>query len=443
MKNSDGWTMGITAPRLEQVAITQDNAPDALMVSVGSSALDAPSAVRMLRFDDPANNGAQHSYGSVTALDTDATARAALLPSTTVAVKGVTPPPAQVNASLTANASVTAPDGSTYVVGTAAGDVGGQTLAGSQDLLLTKRDSEGKVVWERMLGAAGSATGAAVSLAPNGDVVVAGTVTGSFDTQNSDGDVVVSRYNTTGEEQWSTVVRANGADTASAITTAPDGSIYVGGKAASGDGDAFVARLNASGKVQERRVIDSGGSDGVSGLAVDRDGNVLALMHAGTDTQVRKLQGGALSTDLGQISLGTVEARAIAVGADGTVAVAGATKTAVTGAQTNAMSGGRDGFVTLLDAGLTSAATSYVGTSADDQIDSIAFDGTTLYAGGRTTGTIGATKIWFHRRLRRRHRHRDRRGRQCAPVRPAFRRAQTQCRSRPPRAARVRSARSD
>ncbi|WP_242148677.1 hypothetical protein [Sphingomonas sp. BAUL-RG-20F-R05-02] len=393
VKNSDGWTMGITAPRLEQVAITQDNAPDALMISVGSSALDAPSAVRMLRFDDPANNGAQHSYDSVTALDTDATARAALLPSTTVAVKGVAPPPpAQVNASLTANASVTAPDGSTYVVGTAAGDVGGQTLAGSQDLLLTKRDSEGKVVWERMLGAAGSATGAAVSLAPNGDVVVAGTVTGSFDTQNSDGDVVVSRYNATGEEQWSTLVRANGADTASAITTAPDGSIYVGGRAASGDGDAFVARLDGNGRLQERRVIDSGGSDGVSGLAVDGDGNVLALMHAGADTQVRKLQGGALSTDLGQISLGTVEARAIAVGADGTVAVAGAASAAVAGTQTNAMSGGRDGFVTLLDPGLTSAATSYVGTAADDQIDSIAFDGTTLYAGGRTTGTIGATK---------------------------------------------------
>lgn len=393
VKNSDGWTMGITAPRLEQVSIVQDNAPDALMVSIGSSALDAPSSVRMLRFDDPANAGTQHSYASVSALDTDATARAQLVPATVkTPVKGVTLTKPVVNASLTANASVTAADGSSYVIGTAAGDVGGLNLTGSEDLLLTKRDSEGKVVWERMLGAAGSAKGAAVSLAANGDVVVAGTVSGTFDGENSDGDMLVARYNSTGEEQWSTLVRANGADTATAITAAPDGSIYLGGKAASGGGDAFIARLNASGTLQERRGIDSGGSDGVSALAVDGDGNVLALMHAGSDTQVRKLQGGALATDLGQISLGQVDARTIAVGANGTIAVGGATSSAVAGTQTNAISGGRDGFVTLLDTGLTSASTAYVGTGADDQIDSLAFDGGALYAGGRTTGTLGAAK---------------------------------------------------
>ena len=392
VKNGDGWTMGITAPRLEQVSIVQDNAPDALMVSVGSSALDAPSAVRMLRFDDPANDGAQHSYASASALDADATTRAQAIAAAKPAVKGVTPTPPQVNASLTANASATAPDGSTYVIGTAAGDVGGLNLVGSKDLLLTKRDSEGKVVWERMLGAAGSAEGAAVSIAANGDVVVAGTVTGTFDSQNSDGDVLVSRYNTSGEEQWSTLVRANGADGASAITTAPDGSIYVGGKAGTGNGDAFIARLSGSGKVQERRLIDGGGSDGVNGLAVDGDGNVLALMHTSQDTQVRKLQGGALDTDLGQISLGQVEAHAIAVSADGTIAIGGSTQNALAGTQNNARSGGRDGFVTLLDKGLTSASTSYVGTAAEDQIDSLTFDGTALYAGGRTAGTLGAAK---------------------------------------------------
>jgi hypothetical protein len=57
----------------------------------------------------------------------------------------------------------------------------------------------------------------------------------------------------------------------------------------------------------------------------------------------------------------------------------------------NSLGGGRDGFVARIDSGLTGASVSYLGTAAADEVDSIAFMGTELYAGGRTTGALDGT----------------------------------------------------
>ncbi|MBL7395844.1 hypothetical protein INQ29_23710, partial [Escherichia coli] len=93
------------------------------------------------------------------------------------------------------------------------------------------------------------------------------------------------------------------------------------------------------------------GSDSVNALAIDDDGNVLALVSHDGNAELRKLQGSSLATDMGSLSLGTADARVIAIADDGTIAVGGATSTALSGAQVNGISGNRDGFVTRIDAG--------------------------------------------------------------------------------------------
>ncbi|MFO1187070.1 MAG: hypothetical protein U1E87_06215 [Alphaproteobacteria bacterium] len=65
-------------------------------------------------------------------------------------------------------------DGNVYVVGTTEGSLGGEVLQGSSDVFLTKYDSAGAVVWQRMLGAADAADGASVAVDANGIVVIAG-----------------------------------------------------------------------------------------------------------------------------------------------------------------------------------------------------------------------------------------------------------------------------
>src|SRR5690606_6664842 len=246
------------------------------------------------------------------------------------------------------------------------------------DLFLTKLDSEGKIVWQQTLGAAARAEGAAISIAANGDIVVAGTVSGSFQDVSTDGDMVVARFNANGDEQFSTVVRSFGADTASAVTVGDDGSVYVAGKSATGGGDAFIARLDSNGQVQERRTIDSGGSDAVKALAKASDGSLLALTSEGGMARLRKVDAASLASDLGSADLGARDARAIAVAADGQIAVGGAAA--------------GDGCVAWLGADLSDVAFTLIGSSGTDQVDSLTYLAGALYVGGRTTGDLDGVR---------------------------------------------------
>lgn len=366
-KESGRWGFKLDTPGNERVSIDQTNARDALIVASGQTAPNSPAAGRIMRFDDPAGALEINTLNAIRTVDRAATEVAKL-------DETEDKPAEEVWATTNTSAIATDARGYSYVVGTAAGDMGSNRLGGASDLFLTKMDSEGKVVWQQTLGTGASAEGAAVTVAANGDVVVAGTVTGSFNGASTDGDMMVARFGANGDEQFSSVVRAFGADSASAVAVGNDGSLYVAGKSASGGGDAFIARLSATGQVQERRTIDSGGSDSVKALAIGADGDLLALTNEGGTATLRKIAAGSLATDNGSIDLGARDARVIAVAADGQIAIGGASA--------------GDGFVARIDAALTGSAFTNLATAGYDQVDSLTFMDGALYAGGRTTGDL-------------------------------------------------------
>jgi WD40 repeat protein len=373
-KESGTWGLRLDTPGNEQVAIEQTNAPDALVVANGQTALDAPTATKITRFDDPTGTMEAHSLGAIRAVDREGTAASAL-----AATKDK--PAQQIWAPTTTSAVATDAEGYSYAVGTIAGDLGANRLAGTSDLYLTKLDSEGKVVWQQTLGTAATATGTAVTVAANGDIVVAGTVTGNFKGATADGDMAVARFSANGDEQFASLVRNFGADSASAVAVGSDGTVYVAGKTASGGGDGYIARLSATGQVQERRTIDSGGSDSVKALAIGADGDLLALTNESGTAKLHKIAAGSLTTESAPVvDLGSRDARAIAVGADGQIAVGGASN--------------GDGFIARIDADLSGPASfTQIATSGTDQVDSLTFMGGTLYAGGRTTGDLQGTHV--------------------------------------------------
>ena len=221
-----------------------------------------------------------------------------------------------------------------------------------------------------------------MTIAPDGGIVVAGTVTGGFDGANSDGDMMVARYDASGGETFSTLVRSLGAQSATAVAVGADGAIYIGGQTEANGGDAYLARLDATGMLKETRTIGGAGTDTIKALAISGDGKVLALTSEGGQATLHKLGAGSLATDIATLGLGRADARAIAVAADGTIAVGGATDAALSGTQANATGAGRDGFVARIDAGLSGAAITYVATAGEDQVDSVAFLGGEIYAGG-------------------------------------------------------------
>jgi hypothetical protein len=388
-KNDGKWGLVFNPSGSEKVAIDQVGGSDALMIASGETAKDAATAARIYRVEDLDDSLSWQRLTKINAVDGTATADAkAAATSTDAEDKDYT-----VAAATQAKAIATDAEGFSYVVGTTAGDVGTRLSDGSDDLFLTKVDSEGKVVWQRSLGAAGSAEGAAVTIAANGDIVVAGTVSGAYNGgDDSQTDMLVARYNIKGDQLSATVIRQVGNETASAVTVGDDGSIYVAGKSSTGFGDAFIAKLDGSGKFQERRTIDSGGLDSVTSLAIDNDGNLLALTNENGQATIRRIDSTSLSSDLGSITLGNVTARAIAVSDTGEIAVVGTTSSAVNGTQINSINGGQDAFVTRIDAAMSSASTTYIGTSESDQADSVTYLNGTLYVGGRTAGDLSGTK---------------------------------------------------
>jgi len=402
-KTGDRWGLSITRGGFETVAIDQVGAGDALMIARGvatpvtarppvapapAPATPAPVvSVAIGRIDDPAGTMTRRSFATIAAVDTAATERLKFAADAdkTGKTKATT-----IAASVATAAMATDAQGFSYIVGTSAGDLGANRADGADDLLLTKVDSEGAVVWTRMLGTTGSARGAAVTIGPDGGIVVAGTVAGGFDGGTSDGDMLVAKYDAQGDERFATLVRATGPQQAAAVAVASDGTIYVGGQNGSADGEAVITRIDATGRVGERRVIDGSGS--VRGLAVAADGALLALTAEAGRAVLRRIDGAALSSDLAQLDLGRGDARALAVAADGSIAVVGAADAALDGVQVNARSGGRDAFVVRVDSALQTAAVTYLGTSAEDQADSVAWLGGAIHVGGRTAGVLDTAR---------------------------------------------------
>jgi hypothetical protein len=381
------------------VSLQQVNADDALMVVSGKQVDGKPGEADIYRYTDVNDELKRQSLGSLTATDRAGTAAAQAkakakagddtkkTDSTSTSTSSAL---TTMLASLHAQASTTGADGFTYVVGTTSGDMGTYRSKGSEDLFLTKVDSEGKVVWQHGLGVTGTAEGNAVSVAPNGDVVVAGSVTGPFDGSSGETrDMLVARYSASGEKVFAKSFPSIGEDEATAVAVRSDGSIYLGGRVAgTGEGGAFVAHLDLNGKLVEHRTIDTPGFDKLNALTIDASGNLLALTRENGTSRVRRIDAGKLATDLGMVDLGSADARALAVAADGTIAVVGATETALPDNPNLPADNKRDGFVTTFRSDLTGARTTYVGSSGDDQVDSVAFLGSQIFVGGRTNGVL-------------------------------------------------------
>ncbi len=297
-------------------------------------------------------------------------------------------------------ASAVGPDGSLWVVGdvTTGGDH--QPIKGVQDVALMKYDSAGRLVATRTLGAASTASGYAIAVDANGNVAVAGSVTGALNTSTTDAgktgevagvaDSFVTVFNSDGMEQWTQRRGARAADEATSVTFGADGMVYVGGRSKSaingtvsvGGWDGYVQAFKAgepypTAGIQAKAVgqtqFGTGGDDSVDAVTVDgsnlytagvEDGRAVVrrftLDAAGVPTLASTRDLGAISGDIAGISV-----------SGGKVILTGTSRdTGMTaGTTTTAHSGGKDVFVAALSTDLAAAPTdalNWYGDAGDD-----------------------------------------------------------------------------
>jgi hypothetical protein len=325
-------------------------------------------------------------------------------------------------------ATATAPDGSVYMLGSASGTIGGQSIQGPQDLVLQKFDSAGNLLFTRTLGAQSSAAGLAMTVSADGkSVAVAGTVQGSLD--STDGkvdaattDTLVTVFDDKGQEQWSQRAGAPGAnDQPSAIAFGADGTVYVtgqtsgvllGGGGAKGSTDGFLQAFSAKSvplkdgsglsqwvpKTVFSTQFGTGSQDRGTGVTVDGSSVIVSSVEDGHAVLRRYEPQPAgqpvlsATRDLGDLQGGDVAG--VALGADGSIVVAGSTHNGAldAGTVTQAYAGSnKAAFVASLSADLQPASSdtlTYLGGGADQTASALTVsDGKVFITGQITTGS--------------------------------------------------------
>ncbi|HXM00815.1 MAG TPA: hypothetical protein VN932_12865 [Rhizomicrobium sp.] len=133
----------------------------------------------------------------------------------------------------TAQSTVVDAQGNVYVVGNATGDFGNQLNQGSQDVYLSKYDSAGNLQWTSLVGSAGTASAYSLALNPTGGVVVAGSTTADLTTAaiaDGNSDSFVTSYDAAGDQDWTTQIPTLNNNQAMSVSVDSTGTITVGGQ---------------------------------------------------------------------------------------------------------------------------------------------------------------------------------------------------------------------
>ncbi|MBU1386012.1 MAG: transcriptional regulator [Alphaproteobacteria bacterium] len=310
----------------------------------------------------------------------------------------------------TVRASAVGPDGSLWIVADVTAGPDSQPIKGAQDVALMKYDPAGRLVATRTLGAASTASGYAIAIDANGQVAVAGSVTGALNTSSTDAgktgvaadvaDSFVTVFDKDGQEVWTQRRGARAADEATSVSFGADGTVYIGGRAKSavtggvavGGWDGYVQAFKAGEPYPTAGIVSKATATTQFGTA--SDDSVDAMTIDGSNLYTAGVENGravvrrftldvdgkptfASTRDLGAIS-GDIAGVSVS---GGKVILTGTSRDSglTAGAETTGHSGGKDVFVAALSADLTPAAgdrmTWYGGAGEDSAADVKIHDG--------------------------------------------------------------------
>ena len=297
--------------------------------------------------------------------------------------------------------------------------VPGYTVRGEVDPFVASYDRNGNRQWVRQFGSDGDELPAGtIALAPNGDVIIAGTVQGGafdgFPVQGGE-DVFVVRLNRSGRQLWAVQIGSSGNDEANGIAVAPSGDIYLAinsngafpnGAAPPastyGDYDAVIAKLDRRGALKWSRSLGTSERDFAYGVAVNRRNEVFVVGQTNSLIDPDGTAGGDLDGFMasydrngnrrwvrqsGEIGADMLQAVAITPQGDPVASGLSAAPNHGTVPGYNSQVGGVDGFVVKYSRAGTLVWANQHGTTLEDRNTSItvARNGH-IFVGGITAG---------------------------------------------------------
>lgn len=176
--------------------------------------------------------------------------------------------------------------GNSCAAGFTSGDVSGTNLGG-KDVLISKFDAEGKILWTLQTGTPEIDQASSVIFDKNGDLYVCGNTYGTFEGASGTGQIFLQKISGEGQVLWTK--QYGGVDSASGnfITLDEEGNLLLAG-ATSGDlsqasagafsgkamgmNDAFVIKLSAEGEVLWTSQWGTPEGDSATGISLTSNG---------------------------------------------------------------------------------------------------------------------------------------------------------------------------
>jgi hypothetical protein len=195
----------------------------------------------------------------------------------------------------------TDPAGNVYLAGNTGINLEGQRLNGQQDAFVTKYNTNGKLVWTRLIGAGADDGATGVGVDSSGEVYASGWTCGTG--QSLGGKVIrggcdmfVTKFNNGGARRWVQLIGTDGNELAGTMSVVANGTVAVtGNTTAAFPGfsnpqaaeTAFAAKLSSSGAIAWVKQFDG---NLAADVTLDSAGNVVTYGNA-TTSELPRPQG--------------------------------------------------------------------------------------------------------------------------------------------------------
>ena len=190
--------------------------------------------------------------------------------------------------------------GNSYAAGYTLGDVAGVNK-GDKDILVTKHDSEGKVLWTLQEGSESNDSATYIVLNAAGEIYITGNTNGSIENEQAKGRVFIQKISNDGKLLWTKQYGGEDRVTSNAIRLDAYENLYIAGSTngkmgekAFGNNDAYLNKLDSEGNLIWSCQWGTDGNEEIKGIDLAKNGDIYAIGDttgniAGTNTGITDL----------------------------------------------------------------------------------------------------------------------------------------------------------
>lgn len=371
VKNENGkWGLAVESVPNEVMWSVPPQSGKSLMVIGTQTFAKEIAPVQVQRIDDFTAQARPRSATTISAIDSDATALAKIASSSAK----------DVAAKIDVASAASDAEGNTYILGTTAGAVDNVTAAGEPEMFIRKVSASGALVWQRPIDTSLRAQASALSIGKDGNLVVAGSVTGgSRETQPTDSDMFAARFDLNGVELSRATLSLTGDQRATGVSADASGNMYLTTRNGISGGGLY--KFDAAGKLVSSVTSTI---DRFSALQVAPDSTVVVLGRGIDGSAFVERYDSSLVATGRKLDLGDLQPADMVVASDGTVAVSGTVFKPGTA--------DKDAVVSIIRSNLASEQRIVLETTANEEADSLIYTGDAFYLAGRTSGDLDGTR---------------------------------------------------